>query len=56
MKIIKLVTDKKPKVCMVCPISVLHICGKETTVRPTSGAAYKLVIPDDRCKIREAGK
>ena len=52
MKIYKMITDHKPDHCISCPISTLHICGKEHTEHPTSGAAYKVMVPDKRCVIR----
>lgn len=52
MKIYKVIADHKPEYCIACPISTLHICGKESAEHPTSGAAHKIMIPDKRCLIR----
>lgn len=52
MKIIKMIVDKKPSHCIVCPLSKLHICGKDHVEHPTSGAAYIERVPDSRCLVR----
>jgi len=52
LKIYKVIANHIPTHCIVCPISTLHICGKEVEDHPTSGSAVKIYIPDGRCKIR----
>lgn len=52
MIIYRLITNKKPNNCIACPISVLHVCGKEKSERGSSGSMYITKVPDDRCKIR----
>lgn len=53
MKIKKLVVDKKPNNCIICPLIKLRICGAIKKVQPSSGASYYESIPDNRCRIKE---
>jgi hypothetical protein len=48
--------ELRPKTCIACPISNLHICGRERKVQVSSSAAYTEVIPDERCKYRRTDK
>lgn len=52
MKIYKVVVDKKPCNCIVCPLIKLRLCGVIVKRQPTSGAIYYETIPDNRCKLK----
>jgi len=53
MEILKVVVDNIPKSCAPCPIRVMKICGREKTVRGTSGSAYKVWVPCRKCLLKE---
>ena len=52
MKIYKIIVDKKPTNCIVCPLIRLRLCGKDNTVKLSSSGAYIERIPDSRCLLR----
>lgn len=52
MKIHKVIVDKKPNNCIVCPLIRLNLCGKEVVVKPDSSGAYVDKVPDKRCLLR----
>ena len=52
MKIYKVVADRKPNNCIVCPLMRLNQCGKDVKVQTTSSGAYMERVPDSRCLIR----
>ena len=52
MKIYKVVVDRKPNNCTICPLMRLKICGKDRVVKPSSSGAYMERVPDCRCLIR----
>ena len=56
MKIYKVIVDKKPNHCIVCPLIRLRLCGKDNTVKPSSSGAYVERIPDSRCLLRVGNK
>jgi hypothetical protein len=45
--------ELRPKTCIACPISNLHICGRERKVQVSSSAAYTEIVPDGRCKLKQ---
>ena len=52
MKIYKVVADKKPTNCIMCPLMRLNQCGKDVKVQTTSSGAYVERVPDGNCLIR----
>lgn len=56
MKIYRVIADKKPTNCIVCPLIKLRICGAIKKVQPTSGASYYESVPDSRCFIVQGKK
>ena len=52
MKIYKVVADKKPNTCIICPLMRLNQCGKDIKVQTTSSGTYTERVPDKRCLIR----
>lgn len=52
MKIYKMITDRKPNNCIVCPLMRLNQCGKDIKVQTTSSGAYMERVPDNRCLIK----
>jgi hypothetical protein len=54
MEIIKVIVDKLPTSCIACPLSVLRKCGKDTTIRGSSGSIYHEMKPDKRCLLKES--
>ena len=52
MKIYKVVVDKKPTNCIMCPLMRLNQCGKDIKVQTTSSGAYMERVPDGNCLIR----
>lgn len=59
MKIYKVIVDKKPSTCMMCPLknSATNIelkCGKQYTYEH-DGWETTTWVPDDRCKFEEVG-
>ena len=58
MKIYKVLVDKKPKGCLLCPLKNSGIkldlrCGKKYTRTTSDGWETTSRIPDDRCKFKE---
>lgn len=53
MKIYKVVVDKKPTDCIACPLIKLKLCGKQYTIRGSSGGIFFGFKPDDRCFLRQ---
>ena len=51
MKIYKVVVDKKPDHCIICPLVRLRLCGKERVAKPDSSGAYVEMVPDNRCLL-----
>ena len=56
MKIYKVVVDKKPTNCIMCPLMRLNQCGKDIKVQTTSSGAYMERVPDKKCLIRVGKK
>jgi len=52
MKIYKVVVDKKPNTCTICPLAQLKLCGKDVKVQPTSSGAYIERVPDKSCLLK----
>jgi|GEM_PF-1864969 len=53
MEIYKIIADRKPKECLLCPIrnTVEGQCGKRKFEKLTGGWETEYLAPDDRCKF-----
>lgn len=56
MKIYKVIVDKKPNHCIMCPLIRLRLCGKDIKVQLSSSGAYMERVPDKRCLLRVGKK